>query len=201
MTRSNTFVTLVLALVVSGGVVGGCKGETVYKPDPNTQSDLDKCKHDKDDLEAYKKKLEAENAELIQRGSGGEIVVTIDGDLVKPIKGSFGGGGGDGTNMGPPADPKSAIAFQNLVERSRGAIQKCYEQVLKKDANLQARTIRLTVSASFTSTGAYQQASFSPSTPLGTGFDSCMQGIATHWTLPTNSPAMTFKAQVSLTPS
>jgi hypothetical protein len=194
MTRSITVVALALVVASSG-----CKGETVYKPDPNTQSELDKCKHDKDDLESYKKKLEAENAELINRGSNNEIVVTIDGDVVKPIKGSF--GGGDGANMGPPADPKAAIAFQNLVERSRGAIQKCYEQVLKKDTNLQAHTVRLTVSASFTSTGAYQQASFSPSTPLGNGFDSCMQNIATHWTLPTNSPAMTFKAQVSLTPS
>jgi hypothetical protein len=197
MTRSTPFIAL--ALFVSFVFVGGCKGETVYKPDPNTQSELDKCKHDKDDLESYKKKLEAENAELINRGSNNEIVVTIEGDLVKPIKGSFGGGGG--TNSGPPVDPKAATAFQNLVERSRGAIQKCYEQVLKKDTNLQAHTVRLTVSATFTSTGAYQQASFNPSMPLGTGFDSCMQGIAAHWTLPTNSPAMTFQAQVSLTPS
>jgi hypothetical protein len=190
-----------LPFVLSGVVVGtiGCKGDTVVKPDPHTEAELEKCKKDKLELETYKTKLESENAALMQKGSGDQIIVTIEGDLVKPIHGSFGNGGNGGT--APPLDPKSAIAFQNLVEKSRGAIQKCYNQVLKKDANIQARTITLIVSASFTATGAEQQASFNPSTPLGQGFDACMQNIAAHWQLPTNSPAMTFQAQVSLTPT
>src|SRR5580704_9836538 len=110
MKRSTTFHVCVWTCVAA--VLGsfGCKGDTVFKPDPNTQTELDRCKKEKDDLEGYKKKLEAENAELMQKGSGGgEIVVTIEGDLVKPIHGSF-GTGGTGTGGGPvvPGDPKSA---------------------------------------------------------------------------------------------
>src|SRR5438067_2099668 len=126
MTRHLSFALCGVFLAV------GCKGETVIKPDPQTQADLDKCKKDKDDLDAYKKKLEAENAQLLQKGSGAEIVVTIEGDLMKvklPPTGTNTGG--------PPVDPKIAEAasknFQNVVEKSRGAIQKCYEQALKKN--------------------------------------------------------------------
>jgi hypothetical protein len=197
MKRSISFLIAASSVAV---VAIGCKGETVVKPDPQTLSDLEKCNKEKASLEEYKKKLDAENADLIQKGSGAQVVVTIEGDLVKPIHGQLGNGGG-GTGPLVPVDPKSALAFQNLVEKSRGAIQKCYTQVLKKDANIQARTITLVVYASFTATGAEQQASFTPSTPLGTGFDTCMQNIATHWALPTNSPAMTFQAQVTLTPT
>jgi hypothetical protein len=184
-------VILVLAFI-------GCKGETVVKPDPHTESELEKCKTEKDKLEKYKADLEAQNADLMQRGSGAQIVVTIEGDLVKPIHGSLGTGGGGNTM---PVDPKAALAFQNLVEKSRGAIQKCYNQVLKKDTGIQSRTITLIVNASFTPTGAEQAASFNPSTPLGSDFNTCMQNIAAHWQLSTNNPAMTFQAQVSLTPT
>jgi hypothetical protein len=176
----------------------GCKGETVTKIDPQTQADLDKCKKDKDDLDAYKKKLEAENAQLLQKGSGAEIVVTIEGELMK-VKAPQQGTG----VANPPVDPKLAEKgskdFQNVVYASRGAIQKCYEQALKKNTGLQAKTVTLTVLASFASSGAYRTSSFAPS--LGDTFDSCMQNVASKWALPTNSPAMTFKAQVSLTPS
>lgn len=181
-----------------------CKGETIIKPDEKTVSDLAKCKTDLASTEDYKKKLEAENTELMkQKGVGSnEIVVTIEGDLVKTIKANLNGGTGP-NNSGPPVDQKVAEQasknFQNVVERSRGAIQKCYEQALKKNTGLQAKTVTLTVNASFATSGAFRQSSFSPS--LGDTFDSCMQTIASHWTLPTNSPAMTFRAQVSLTPS
>jgi hypothetical protein len=112
---------------------------------------------------------------------------------------------GNGNNSGPPVDPKIAEAasknFQNVVEKSRGAIQKCYEQALKKNTAAQGHTITLTVLASFATSGAYRNASFATSSPLGDVFDGCMQNVAAKWVLPTNSPAMTFKAQVSLTPS
>src|SRR3569832_252159 len=89
--------------------------------------------------------------------------------------------------------------FLNVVERSRGAIQKCYEQALKKNTGLQAKTVTLTVQASFAGSGAYKDSSFSPS--LGDTFDQCIKTVASKWVLPQNSPAMNFKAQVSLTPS
>ena len=102
-----------------------------------------------------------------------------------------------------PIDDKATAAaskeFLDVVAKSRGAIQKCYEQALKKNTGLQAKTITLSVSASFSNAGAYKSASFSPS--LGDTFDNCIKTVASKWQLPANSPAMTFKAQVSLTPS
>ena len=57
----------------------------------------------------------------------------------------------------------------------------------------------LTVEASFTNAGQFRESSFNPS--LGDAFDSCIRTVASKWQLPQSSPAMTFKAQVSLTPS
>jgi hypothetical protein len=89
--------------------------------------------------------------------------------------------------------------FLNVVARSRGAIQKCYEQALKKNTGLQAKTVTLSVSASFAPSGQFKSSNFAPS--LGDTFDNCIRTVAAKWALPTSSPAMTFKAQVSLTPS
>jgi hypothetical protein len=184
-----------IVIVLSALVANGCKGDTVVKPDPQTQADLDQCRKDKDEKDKRIAALQDENAQLMrEKGSGAEIVVAIEGNAltVRPHSGG-----------GPAIDDKAVAAaskeFLDVVARSRGAIQKCYEQALKKNTGLQARTVSLSVSASFSNTGAYQSASFAPS--LGDAFDNCMKGIATRWALPTNSPAMTFKATVSLTPS
>jgi len=184
-----------IVIVLTALIANGCKGDTVVKPDPQTQADLDQCRKDKDEKDKRIAALQDENAQLMrEKGSGAEIVVSIEGNAltVKPHTGGP-----------PPIDDKAAAAaskeFLDVVARSRGAIQKCYEQALKKNTGLQARTVSLAVSASFSGTGAYQTSSFAPS--LGDTFDNCMKTIATKWALPTNSPAMTFKATVSLTPS
>ncbi|MDX2086702.1 MAG: hypothetical protein SFX73_02575 [Kofleriaceae bacterium] len=195
---SKTVLAGSFAGVLGASLLVGCKGEKVIQPDPQTKADLDSCIASKSEKEKFCKSLEDEVARLTrEQGSGSsEIVVSIEGNAltVKP---------------GKPGDPPRPIddkaageaskQFIDVVAKSRGAIQKCYEQALKKDAGLQARTITLTVSASFSNAGAYKSASFSPS--LGETFDACIRGVATKWALPTNSPAMTFKAQVSLTPS
>jgi hypothetical protein len=190
MTRLIVIVFILLS-------VAGCKGETVVKPDPQTQADLDTCKKSLDEKDKLIKAEEEENARLLrEKGSGAEIVVSIEGNAltVKPRE--------PGT-AAPPMDDKAAgeasKQFLDVVARSRGAIQKCYEQALKKNTGLQAKTVTLTVSASFSQAGAYRDSSFAPS--LGDTFDICIKTVATKWALPTNSPAMTFKAQVSLTPS
>src|SRR5882762_6094434 len=87
--------------------------------------------------------------------------------------------------------------FLNVVAKSRGAIQKCYEQALKKNTGLQAKTVTLSVSASFEKSGQCKSSNFAPS--LGDTFDQCIRTVASKWALPTTSPAMSFKAQVSLT--
>ena len=192
MMRTSIATVLYIALAASTG----CKGKTVFKPDPQTQSDLDTCKKNLAEKDKLIKAEEEENARMMRdQGSGNEIVVSIEGNalIVKPA----------GPGEVRPVDDKQAAQaskeFLNVVARSRGAIQKCYEQALKNNTRLQAETITLTVSASFAQSGTYKDASFAPS--LGNPFDACIKTVASKWQLPQNSPAMTFKAQVSLTPS
>jgi hypothetical protein len=188
--NSNVILTAVLLLGV------GCKGETVIKDNPDTLSALEICKKTLDEKNKLVTAIQDENARLMRNGSGGEIVVAIEGNALTVRPGKPG-------EAPHPIDDKAAAAaskeFLDVVAKSRGAIQKCYEQALKKNANLQAKTVTLTVSASFSAAGAYRDSSFSPS--LGDTFDNCIKTVASKWALPTNSPAMTFKAQVSLTPS
>lgn len=193
MTRTS----IVILSSLLGLAALGCKGETVVKDSPETLNELDICKKTLDEKNKLITAIQDENARLMRGGGGGgsEIVVAIEGNAltVRPGK------PGDAR----PIDDKAAAAaskeFLDVVAKSRGAIQKCYEQALKKNANLQAKTVTLTVSASFSQAGQYRDSSFSPS--LGDTFDNCIKTVASKWALPTNSPAMTFKAQVSLTPS
>ena len=192
MTRHSIVIVLSAVLAISA-----CKGETVVKPDPQTQADLDKCKSNLDDKDKLIKAEEEENARLMrEKGSGAEIVVSLEGNALT-VKAPPAGGAPH------PIDDKQAAAaskeFLDVVARSRGAIQKCYEQALKKNTGLQAKTVTLTVSASFAQSGSYRDSAFAPS--LGDTFDACIKTVASKWALPTSSPAMTFKAQVSLTPS
>lgn len=175
----------------------GCKGETVVKPDPDTLRDLEVCKKTLEDKNKLVEALQDENARLMRGPTGSEIVVAIEGNLmtVRPAK------AGEVRPLDDKALAAASKGFEDLVQKSRGAIQKCYEQVLKKDTNLQARTVTLTVSATFSNQGAYQGSSFHATQNLGDTFDSCMKQIAQKWQLPQNSQTMTFKAQVSLTPS
>ncbi|MDB4954091.1 MAG: hypothetical protein JWO36_1660 [Myxococcales bacterium] len=182
-------------VLVAALALGGCKGETVVKADPQTQQDLDACKKNGEEKDKRIAALQDENSELMRKGSS-EIVVSIEGNAltVRPGK------PGEVHQVDDKVVAAASKEFINVVAKSRGAIQKCYEQALKKNTGLQAKTVTLTVSASFAQTGAYQTSNFAPS--LGDTFDNCIKSVASHWTLnPANSPAMTFKAQVSLTPS
>jgi len=193
MTRTS--IVTALTVLVTLGSVAGCKGDKVIQPDPKTQAALDQCLKDKAEKDKLIKAEEDENAALMrEKSSGKEIVVAIEGNLMAVRAGAPG--------EVRPVDDKvvgeAAKQFQTVVEKSRGAIQKCYEQALKKDTGLQARTVTLSVSASFTS-GQFKGSNFAPS--LGDAFDACIRTVASKWTLPQSAPAMTFKAQVSLTPS
>jgi hypothetical protein len=174
----------------------GCKGETVYKDHPDTKAKLDSLTQQLEDKEKAKKQCEADLAALQRaQAGGGEIVVTIEGDALK-VKPSRGGGP-------PPIDDATAArqsqAFLDIVSRSRGAIQKCYEQALKKNTGLQAVTVSMTLSASFGASGEFTRMSTSRS--LGDTFDVCLKGVAQKWKLPAAPQSMTFQAQVSLSPT
>ena len=183
------------ALVVTLGAGSGCKGDKVIQPDPQTKADLERCLRDKDEKDKLIKAEEAENAQLMrEKGKGAEYVVSIEGNAltVRP------GAPGEVRPLDDKTVGEASKEFLSVVEKSRGAIQKCYEQALKKNTGLQAKTVTLSVSASFAS-GQVKGSNFAPS--LGDTFDACIRTVASKWTLPTSSPAMTFRAQVSLTPS
>lgn len=187
------------AIVVALVCVVGCKGETKYKDSNETLAKLDNCNKQvaaKDDLiKSYADK----QAELENQLKNQELVVTIDGDALTVRPHGSGGGTGGGHVDDETAKALSAD-FLDQVQKSRGAIQKCYEQALKKNTGLQARTVTLKVSASFASSGSFQRTSFNPS--LGDTFDNCLRGVAGKWKLSKPAPSsMTFQASVSLVPA
>jgi len=186
---------IVLALVC----VVGCKGETKYKDSNETLAKLDNCNKQltaKDDLiKSYADK----QAELEATLKNSEIVVTIEGDALT-VRPGHNGNGGNGGHVDDETAKALSADFLDQVQKSRGAIQKCYEQALKKNTGLQARTVTLKLSASFASSGSFQRTSFNPS--LGDTFDNCLRGVAGHWKLSKPAPsAMTFQASVSLVPA
>jgi hypothetical protein len=173
----------------------GCKGKEVVKPDEQTLKDLDDCKKAKAEKDKLIVALQDENAKLMSKQGGGEIVVTIEGANLTVRPGKPG-------DVAPIPDKVAAAAvteFLDVVAKSKGEIQKCYEQALKKNSGLQAKTVTLTVNATFGESGAHASSSFAPS--LGEPFDSCIKRVASRWALSQGAPAMTFKAPVSLTPS
>ena len=186
------------AFVLALAVVGACKGETVVKDNPEVVTRLQACAEktkSKDDLIAS---YEAEIARLkLGAPTGGELVLRIDGDTLAITARPAGSGG-------PPA-VADAVAielgqkFIDSVRKSRGNIQKCYEQALKKNSSIQARTISLQVSAKFAATGAVAKSNFSPD--LGSAFDGCMSSVATRWKLTPQAQGMSFQTTVTLSPS
>ena len=188
-----------IALVVIAAVCGaaGCKGETVYKDKQDTLDKLDALQKQLDAQKAQIKQLTDDNAACqLAKGQGGEIVVTIEGDIAK-IKPGHGGNGGGGVDDATTA--KQSQAFLDMVQKSRGAIQKCYEQALKKNQGLTARTISLKLSAKFQASGDFAGSDFNPS--LGDVFDGCLRTVAGRWKMPAAPAAMTFQANVSLSPT
>ena len=175
--------------------LAGCKGQEVVKPDLEMAKQLADCKRDKDEKDKLIGMLQDENAKLQVRKGGGDIVVTIEGGnmVVKP-----------GQPGGPlPVDERVAAAgaqeFLGIVERSRGAIQKCYEQALKKSSGLGSQEVSLTVYATFTPAGSVSSSSSAPS--LGEPFDGCFKQVAQKWTVKGSSASMTYRSVVQLKPS
>ncbi len=195
MPRSR--LTLILASTTLA--LAGCKGST--KDSPQTLSKLSDCESRVGKL-AEKDKLiqsyEAEIARLKLAGGDQQYTFAIDGNALT-IKARPAGGGGGGAPIDDKLAGELSQKFIDVVGKSRGSIQKCYEQALKKNAALQARTISLRVSASFAPSGDHNRSSFSPD--LGDAFDGCMKSVAGKWKLPAATQGMTFQATVSLSPT
>jgi hypothetical protein len=185
----NAIAILLVAVV-------GCKGETVVKPDPKTEEALAQCQRDKAEKDKLVKAVEEENARLMRnQGSGAEIVVSIEGNAltVKPGK----------PGEVRPIDDKAVAAaskeFLDVVAKSRGAIQKCYEQALKKSAGLATQKVSLTVYATFAPAGNVTTSYSAPQ--LGEPFDGCFKQVSQKWTVKGSSSEMTYRSVVELTPS
>ena len=195
MIRTLRAILLSLVSLVSGSLAG-CKGKEVTKPDlGDMEKQLADCKRDREEKDKLIGMLQDENAKLQVKKGGGDIVVTIEGGnmVVKP--------GQPGGTL--PVDERVAAAgaqeFLGIVERSRGAIQKCYEQALKKSSGLQSQEVSLTVYATFTPQGSVSSSSSSPS--LGEPFDGCFKQVAQRWTVKGSSSSMTYRSVVQLKPS
>lgn len=178
----------------------GCKGGTTVKDNPDTIKKLGDLTTKLADKDTYIKTLESDLAACKLAAGGGnanEFVVTIQGDALE-IKARPSGGGTPAVSDAVATELSQK--FIELVRKSRGSITKCYEQALKKNASLQARTISLTVTARYGAGGDVTRSSFKPDS-LGTAFDSCMQGVAKNWKLPETAAGMSFQSTVTLSPS
>lgn len=195
MMRTSALVSTLLAALLASGLVGlaGCKTKEVTKPDDQTQKDLDACRAAKTEKDKLIAALQDENAKLQVKRSA-EVVVVIEGPniTVKP------GPPGEVQPIDNKVAEAGAKEFNEVVEKSRGSIQKCYEQALKKLSKLGSQPVKLTVEATFTQSGAYQSSSSSP--PLGEPFDGCIRQVAQKWTIKQGSPSVTFRHRVNLMP-
>lgn len=190
MTRTSSMIAVLLF-----SSLAGCKGKEAQAPDEQVTKDLDACKAAKTEKDKLITALQDENAKLqVKKASCSEVVVSIEGGnfTVKP------GAPGDVAPIDPKVAEAGAKEFTVVVEKSRGSIQKCYEQALKKQSNLQGQTIKLVVEATFTPAGTFQSSTSSPQ--LGEPFDGCIKQVAQKWTIKPGSPSMTYRHRVNLTP-
>lgn len=184
-----------LLAVLLAGILCGCKTKEVTKSDPQAAKDLSDCQRDREEKDKYIAKLQEENTRLQMQKGGGELVVTIEGAKMTVRAGQPG--------EALPVDEKVAAAgaqeFLGIVEQSRGAIQKCYEQALKKSSGLHSQVVSLTVQATFTPQGTVAVSSSAPS--LGEAFDGCFKQVAQRWTVKGASSTTTYRQVVQLKPS
>jgi hypothetical protein len=194
----RNLVTVGVVALLGLGLSAGCKGKTKYQDTKETTEKLASLETQLKDKDTYIQKLRDENAELQRGGAAAdsEWLFTIEGDVLV-LKAKPSGG------AGPAIDDATATAMSNqfldIVSKSRGSIQKCYEQALKKSTGLASRTVNLKLSASFAASGSFNRVSFSPELPEG--FDTCLRGVASKWKMPSQKASMTFQASVKLTPT
>jgi hypothetical protein len=184
-----------LPVCVLAAALVGCKGETKIQDNPQTLKTLEDCQQGRTDKEKYIKELEARLFDLEQKGGGDtEVVVTISGDTL-----TITGQGPSGRSGGPAApDEQLFESFVKQVQQSRGSMQRCYQNALKKDTGLQARTMTMNVQVRFTPAGKVSQATFNPQ--ISDSFDSCMSTVAKRWKLEGTSGPIVFKQPITLTP-
>lgn len=183
-----------LVVCLLSTLAAACGEKEVVKPDPQTESDLKQCRDDNKAKQDLIARLEKENAELKLGGGAQDVTVTIEGDVL-----TVSGKSGPVTPGGDAKDEKLYEAFVKAVRDSRGSIKKCYQQALKKNSALQARTVTLNIQVTYKSSGAVTSTRFDPR--ISDTFDKCMETVAQKWNLPAfSSRSVTFQTKLSLTP-
>lgn len=189
-----------LVLLVFACFGTSCKGKTEVRDNPETAQKLEACE------ENLKEKIEFindQNARLAEAENGGgeegTIVVTIEGEIMK-IKAGRGKGPNRsaGDSKGDAKDEELYAAFLTSLKRSRGAIKKCYQNALKKNTALSARSVKLDISVDYRTNGKVRAARYNPR--ISPQFNSCMDGVSKKWTLPAMPRSVTFNYKQTLTP-
>jgi hypothetical protein len=197
MTRRLLVPALALALIAA---LAACKGKTTYKDKPETVEALKKLQGQ---VDADKQLLDAQTQRLadceLAKTTGDEVTITLAGDEIKISGKGPNAQANPDDGAGDAKDAELFAAFLNLVEKSKGSIKKCYQNALKKDARLQAKTIPIKLSASFAASGKITKSNFTPS--ISETFDGCMRSMASTWKLPAAPKATSFTAPISLTPT
>jgi len=180
------------ALLLVALALGACKGKTTYKDDPETAQKLGECETNLKAKEAYIATLE----KRIAGGDGSTVLVNIEGEAMKIT----GKGPHESTEgqVGTAEDAKLYEAFVSALRRSRGSIQKCYQNALKNNATLQARSVTLNIEVQYKTSGTVTDSRFSPR--IDQSFDRCMDAVARRWTLPAMPRAVAFNYKQTLTP-
>lgn len=187
MTRWILFLSFCLA-------AASCKGETVYKDDPNTLQALRDCETQVSRKDNHIKELEGRLGDIKMAQSSDEIIVTITGDTM-----TISGKDGKPRPTGDKAPKKEHIeAFIAQVQKSRGSMQRCYQNALKKDSGLQMRTQTMNIQVRFTATGKVSRATFAPS--ISQSFTQCMSAIAQKWKVPGAPTGAMFQQPITLSP-
>lgn len=195
MKGSSQWVRMAL---LSVALVAACKGDGKVKDSPETLRNLSDCEKSKQDKDSYIKELEKRLAEH-ELGGGDEVVVTIEGEVltISAIKGK-GPHQASGVEKGDAKDAELYEAFLAAVKRSRGQVKQCYQNALKKNSALQARSIPMNIQVKYRTDGKVSLAQFSPR--VSADFDQCMQNVASGWALPKMPKPVTFQSKITLTP-
>ncbi len=175
-----------------------CGKKEVRVPDPQTEADLVACRDKIGDQDELRALLEREIVDLkLGSTTGEEVVVSIDGNVLR-IKAGKGKGPHRGEPKGNAKDQALYEKFVASVKKSRGAIKKCYQNALKKDSKLQARTVSLKIQVNYKTSGKMSSATFNPR--ISVNFNKCMSTVAQRWTLPAAPRKVAFHTKMMLTP-
>ncbi|MCG8421971.1 MAG: hypothetical protein MJE77_28955 [Proteobacteria bacterium] len=123
-----------------------------------------------------------------------EMIVTIEGNAIT-LKGK----GGAPAPSGSRAPKQEHIrSFIKQVQNARGLMQRCYQNALKKDDNLQVRPVTMNIEIRFTATGKVGKAAFKPR--ISNSFSQCMSAVATRWKVPGAPTGVVFRQPITLSP-